>query len=187
MFLIRSFLLSKSRRSRLRHPLVPILSENFAKIAIWDAHHPTHRNSQENRSESKQTPKWNLRESGDENLDVDRTGDSVPRLWHNGTFVENFILGLWRRCWQAGIFRAARFFFEGRSSRLAQWYGESFSRGRGIPESAAELDEDSLNRRESTSGVYLRCLPTFWGHETAFFVFSGGQRTFPEMFRKNIN
>ena len=41
MILIRSFLLSKSRMSRLRHPLVPILSENFAKITIWDAHHPT--------------------------------------------------------------------------------------------------------------------------------------------------
>ena len=34
MILIRSFLLSKSRRPRLRHPLVPLLWEDFGKIPI---------------------------------------------------------------------------------------------------------------------------------------------------------
>ena len=40
MILIRSFLLSKSRRPRLRHPLVPLLWEDFGKIPISHLHHP---------------------------------------------------------------------------------------------------------------------------------------------------
>ena len=34
MILIRSFLLSKSRKPRLRHPLVPLLWEDFGEIPI---------------------------------------------------------------------------------------------------------------------------------------------------------
>ena len=41
MILIRSFLLSKSRRSRIRHSLVPLLWEDFGKIPISDLHHPS--------------------------------------------------------------------------------------------------------------------------------------------------
>ena len=46
MIIIRSFLLSKSRRPRLRHPLVPILPENFGKIPKMKKshlHHPIYK------------------------------------------------------------------------------------------------------------------------------------------------
>ena len=40
MILIRSFLLSKSRRPRLRHPLVPLLWEDFGEIPISPSARP---------------------------------------------------------------------------------------------------------------------------------------------------